>query len=148
MLPPPSPLELARFSGNLPCVTSGNFSEARFASPLGPSHIQNAKMNDYLLRFNRQDVIFALKGVEQADFSSPTRTPDKLRTLFLANSDNKVLSGIINSAIMPATMLTTPLNQRGFCPGRQFCLNIVELDAFQRVYDQSYCQLLNLISEF
>ena len=36
---------------------------------------------------------------------------------------------------MPATLLTTPLNQRGFCPGRQFCLNIVELDAFQRVYD-------------
>ena len=28
-----------------------------------------------------------------------------------------------------------PLNQRGCCPGRQFCLNIVELDAFQRVYD-------------
>ena len=36
---------------------------------------------------------------------------------------------------MPATLLTTPLNQRGFCPGRQFCLNIVELDASQRVYD-------------
>ena len=35
---------------------------------------------------------------------------------------------------MPATLLTTPLNQRGFCPGRQFCLNIVELDAFQQEY--------------
>ena len=36
---------------------------------------------------------------------------------------------------MLATLLTTPLNQRGFCLGRQLCLNIVELDAFQRVYD-------------
>ena len=45
------------------------------------------------------------------------------------------MSGTVNNAIMPATLLTTPLNQRGFCPGRQFCLNIVELDAFQKVYD-------------
>ena len=36
---------------------------------------------------------------------------------------------------MLATLLTTPFNQKGFCPGRQFCLNIVELDAFQKVYD-------------
>ena len=92
-------------------------------------------MNDDLLKFNRQDVFFALKGVDQPDFSNPTRTPDKLRVLFLANSDNKILSGIVNCSIMPATLLTTPLNQRGFRPGRQFCLNIVELDAFQRVYD-------------
>jgi len=92
-------------------------------------------MHDYLLKFNRQDVIFALKGVEQTDFSNPTRTPDKLRNLFLANTDNKILSGAVNSSIMPATLFTTRLNQRGFCLGRQFCLNFVEPDAFQRVYD-------------
>ena len=73
--------------------------------------------------------------MEQTDFSNPTRTPDKLRIIFLANTDKKISSGTVNSSIMPATLLNTRLNQRGFGPGRQFCSNIVEPDAFQKVYD-------------
>ena len=64
-----------------------------------------------MLQFDRQGVIFALRSDEHTDFSSPTRTSDKLRTFFLANTENKILSGTINSSIMPAT-LSPPLSNR------------------------------------
>ena len=38
--------------------------------------------------------------------------------------------------MMPATLAVTPKNQRGFCPGRQFGINIVVLDTFLRVFNQ------------
>ena len=69
--PPPSPPphELAYVSGNLP------FSQI-FPIPGFGWHglFQTRTMHDYLHEFNKQDVIFALKGVEQADFTNPTRT--------------------------------------------------------------------------
>ena len=37
-----------------------------------------------------------------------------LERFFLVNSDTNSLSGIVNRPIMPATLLTTPLNQRVF----------------------------------
>ena len=83
--------------------------------------------------FNDSDVIFAPKGKEEGDKSCLTRAPGNLRTIYLLDVCNKIVSGAVNQKLVPPTLACTPTNQRGFCKGRQFALNIVVLDAFARV---------------
>ncbi len=99
--------------------------------PLGPS-----VLHDFLTDFNGQSVAFAPKGIEASDKIEPVRAPPNLRTLFLSNVDNKTIAGGINSRIIGPVLQITPACQRGFCPGRQFTLNIVVLDTFSRIYNQ------------
>ena len=86
--------------------TQSVFSPGLWRKPTWlPPYLWHKTMHNYSFEFNKQDVIFALKGVEQADFTNLIRTPD---------TDNKILTGTVNSSILLATLLTTPLNQRGF----------------------------------
>ena len=54
------------------------------------------------------------------------------------NFDSKLISGCIGHVITPATLAITPVCQRGFCRGRQFALNVVDLDAYMRVYNACF----------
>ena len=90
--------------------------------------------------FNDSNVVFAPKGKEQSNSYNAkviqlTRTPGTLRTIFLLNADNKYVSGALNRIMIKPTLSLTPSNQRGFCPGRQFVLNIVVLDLFARIFN-------------
>ena len=101
---------------------------------------EGSLLDSFLGDFNEQDVSFAPKGFEKEDGISPSRSALNLRTIFLSNTDNKIIAGAQNRTIRPAVLALTPENQRGFCPGRQFGLNVVFLDTFHRVF--------NLISGF
>lgn len=90
---------------------------------------------DLLGSFNEQDVTFAPKGFEKEDGISPSRSAQKMTPIFLSNVDSKIVAGVQNRAIRPACLTLTPENQRGFCPGRQFGVNVVVLDAFMRVFN-------------
>ncbi len=94
-----------------------------------------SELHDFLTDFNGQNVAFAPKGIEATDKVEPVRAPPNLRTLFLSNTDNKSLAGGINVKIIDPVLQITPACQRGFCPGRQFTLNIVVLDTFTRVFN-------------
>ncbi len=98
--------------------------------PKGPSELE------FLTDFNGQNVAFAPKGVEASDKIEPVRAPPNLRTLFLSNTDNKSFAGAINIKIIEPVLEISPACQRGFCPGRQFTLNIVVLDTFTRIFNQ------------
>ncbi len=93
-------------------------------------------LHNFLDDFNQEYVVFAPKGIEEADRHAPTRAPQNLRTIFLINSDNKLIAGATKRRLIGPCMRITPANQRGFSPGRQFCLNIVVLDAFMRIFNQ------------
>ena len=80
--------------------------------------------------FNDSNVVFAPKGLEQSDNEILTRTPSNLRTIFLNHTDNKIIAGSPNRKLIDPTLTITPINQRGFCPSRQFALNIVVLDIY------------------
>ena len=99
-----------------------------------PKSVEGSGLYKFLGEFNVQNVVFAPKGSERGDKVAPTRTPGNLRTIFLSNTDNKLVALATNRKIMPATLAVTPRNQRGFCPGRQFGINIVVLDTFMRVF--------------
>ena len=93
--------------------------------PQGPSDL-----HDFLTDFNGQNDAFAPKGQEACDKVEPVRASPNLRTIFLTNTDNKTVAGAINYKIIEPVLRITPACQRGFCPGRQFTLNIVVLDTF------------------
>ena len=93
-----------------------------------------------VVSLNRQLVWFAPKGVEDEDGATCTRTPEDLRTVFGSNTDVKLISSAVAVKITPATLAVTPDIQRGFCRGRQLAMNVVDLDAYTRVYNQK-CDL-------
>eukprot|EP00959_Pyramimonas_sp_CCMP1952_P006659 138964-Pyramimonas_sp.AAC.1 len=61
-----------------------------------------------------------------------TRSPDKVRVLGLRNTDVKLLSSVMNRALQPLIHHIVPPCQRGFVGGRNFGVNILELDAHAR----------------
>ena len=85
--------------------------------------------------FNDQNVVFAPKGKEARDNSVPSRAVGNLRTISLLNTDNKVIATAQNRNMIEPVLNATPPNQRGFCPGRQFLLNVVTLDTWLRVFN-------------
>ena len=85
--------------------------------------------------FNRQLVWFAPKGVRDDDKKAVYRGPSQLRTIFGSNCDSKIVSGTIANKLTPATLAITPDIQRGFCRGRQLAMNVVDLDAYTRVFN-------------
>ena len=92
-------------------------------------------LEGFLKEFNIQNFVFAPKKTEREDNICPTRQPGDLRTISLLNSDNKFIAKAINRKVIAPTLAITPSNQRGFCPGRQFPLNVVVLDTFMRVFN-------------
>eukprot|EP00959_Pyramimonas_sp_CCMP1952_P124561 2604600-Pyramimonas_sp.AAC.1 len=61
------------------------------------------------------------------------RSPDKVRVLGLWNCDLKIISAVVNHATRPALQALAPPCQRGFVPGRNFGVNILELDVSSRI---------------
>ena len=137
----------------LPGVTMDPLPENCLTSPLGPRcksegfewqatgevrQFETNPLHDFLTAFNAQDVCFIPKGDEPNDLVAPSRTPDMLRTIFLANTDNKIIASAINRHIIDSVLCVTPFFQRGFCPGRQFCNNIVTLDTFSHIFNQFF----------
>ena len=53
----------------------------------------------------------------------------------ICSSDNKLVAASVNRTLIAPCVQLTPASQRGFTLGRQFCLNIVVLDAFMRVFN-------------
>ena len=86
--------------------------------------------------FNDQLGIFPPKGSADDDtILSVNRTADCTRPLGLKNTDNKILSGVTNSAITPAITDSAHGSQNGFVAGRQGINNVVTLDAQSRIAD-------------
>jgi len=88
--------------------------------------------------FNRQVVWFALKQVFTDDNRAAYRLPNQLRTIFGSNCDCKILSHGLAHSITLGCLALTPQMQRGFCRGRQLATNVVDLDAFGRVFNEKY----------
>ncbi len=70
-------------------------------------------LHNFLGELNSQDVVFAPKGIEEADKLAPTRAPQNLRTVFLCNIDYKLMAGATNRKINKPCVRLTPFNQRG-----------------------------------
>ena len=90
---------------------------------------------EFLEEFNVQDVVFAPKPLDKDTPETRVRTAGGLRTIFQSNTDNKLIGGVVNRTLVPPMLEVTPDNQRGFCSGRQFTLNIVILDTFMRIFN-------------
>ena len=88
--------------------------------------------------FNIQKCWFAPKGVVAEDKTACIRTADKFRTILGSNCDSKLISGTIAFQFILAVLLLTPMNQRGFCKGRQLSLNSVDLDVFMRFFNAKF----------
>ncbi len=73
-------------------------------------------LHNFLDDFNQEYVVFAPKGIEEADRHAPTRAPQNLRTIFLINSDNKLIAGATKRRLIRPCMRITLANQRGFSP--------------------------------
>ena len=108
-------------------VLSNTFKDLCLACPL-----------TNLEKFNIQKCWFAPKGVVAEDKTACIRTPDKFRTIFGSNCDSKLVSGTIAFMFGAAVLLLTPMNQRGFCKGRQLSLNSVDLDVFMRFFNAKF----------
>ena len=104
-----------------------------------------------VLGFNDQNMVFSPKAESVVapptpedrtlEFASPaatTRKVENLRTISLLNSDNKIIASTINRKLLEPTLALTPMMQRGFCKGRQFMVNVVELDAFMRLHNSCF----------
>ncbi|CAK0878162.1 unnamed protein product [Prorocentrum cordatum] len=59
--------------------------------------------------------------------------PDKVRVSGLRNCDLKIISAVVNHAARPALQAMAPQCQRGSVPGRNFGVNILELDVSSRI---------------
>ena len=81
---------------------------------------------------------FAPKGAVAEDKTACIRTPDKFRAIFGSNCDSELSSGTIAFALLDAVFHVTPKNQRGFCKGRQLCLNSVDLDALMWFFNVQF----------
>ena len=91
-----------------------------------------------LASFNSQLVWMAPKGASAEDGKVVLRTPNNLRTIFGSNADSKIISGATAYELVEPTLCVTPSSQRGFCRGRQLGVNIVDIDAFVRVFKSIY----------
>ena len=80
-----------------------------------------------LAAYNKQLVWFAPKGVSDEDSVAVVRTPNNLSTIFGSNCDSKLCSGTIAFKFVPPTLKCTPMNQRGFCKGRQPIPSLIPL---------------------
>jgi len=101
-----------------------------------------------LLALNRQLVWFAPKGAFAEDNTAVYRFAGNLRTIFGSNADSKLIAGCVGDKLTPPMLESTPEMQRGFCRGRQMSLNIVDLDLFMRVHNDSISayNMLSMVS--
>ena len=60
--------------------------------------------------------------------------PNDLRPLGLKNSDIKAIASSVNLSMSPIVSKHAHFSQRGFVRGRNFLLNVVELDTFARLF--------------
>eukprot|EP00959_Pyramimonas_sp_CCMP1952_P369827 7745789-Pyramimonas_sp.AAC.1 len=72
---------------------------------------------------------FVPKGTEEGDSEgSITRDAGSTRPLGLKNTPNKILTSVVIHGLGKATSKFIHFVQRGFIPGRNFGVNILELD--------------------
>ena len=100
---------------------------------IGDMALQNPITNT--LDLNEQLIWFAPKGQYADDGTKCVRHPANLRTIFGSNTDSKIIAGTNWNILTPGMLKVTPAEQRGFCHGRQLALNIVDLDAYMRVFN-------------
>ena len=74
------------------------------------------------------------KGEQQGDADLLEREPQDTRPLSLKNADSKLIAGANVHALREVQRRWTIWCQRGFTPGRQLTLNILECDALMRIY--------------
>ena len=98
-------------------------------------HMSGSEEPTHLEGFNEQLVWFAFKGVCSEDDIAAYREASQLRTIFGSNCDAKIIAGAVAMKLTPATLALTPVEQRGFCRGRQLSLNIVDLDSYMRAFN-------------
>ena len=56
------------------------------------------------------------------------------RPLSLKNADNKICASVVNRCISPVVEHGTHKTQNGFVHGRQLLQNVVDLDAYARLF--------------
>ena len=88
-------------------------------------------------RFNDGLWAFLPKGEQEDDGSSGPgfveRQPGETRPLTMKNTDNKLIAAAVTYATIPTFKDTVNPIQQGFVPGRNFVVNVVQLDLESRV---------------
>ena len=88
-------------------------------------------------RFNDGLWAFLPKGEQEDDGSSGPgfveRMPGETRPLTMKNTDNKLIAAAVTYATIPTFKATVNPIQQGFVPGRDFVVNVVQLDLESRV---------------
>ena len=82
--------------------------------------------------FNASVMVFVPKGSKPGDDDGARRAPDEVRTLSLANTDRKTVSGALAFSLAGAAQDNICKTQRGFVRGRSLLQNVVDLDSAGR----------------
>ena len=83
--------------------------------------------------FNDSVTLFPAKGQLDGDHEEIIREAHDTRPLSLKNTDNKIVTAVVNQAIIRSVSNGTHPSQRGFVPGRQLLQNVVDLDFHSRL---------------
>jgi len=82
-------------------------------------------------------MIFPPKGSLPDDTTRPIRAPEDTRPLNCKNCDNKAIAGATNCTLSQPLAKMASASQRGFVPGRQGIVNVIELETISRIIDLS-----------
>ena len=99
-----------------------------------------------LLDYNDTLKIFIHKGEEEQDDHEIIRAPESTRPLGIKNKDNTTVAAVTNNCLKFDVARDACSAQRGFLPGRNFVDNIVDLDAYARIYASDSSLFLPLLA--
>ena len=88
--------------------------------------------------FNESAAVFTPKGSQPHDPVEVIREPLQARPLSLKNTDNKLIVATNVKTLEPQYQRITHRCQNGFCSGRNFLNNLLELDSAGRIYSMKY----------
>ena len=84
--------------------------------------------------YNDSVTVFVPKGELENDHIQDVREYEDNRPLTLKNSDGKIGAAAVNFATTPVIKDGAHESQNGFVKGRQLLQNVVDLDAFARIF--------------
>ena len=83
--------------------------------------------------FSDGHFVFAPKGTQDGDEIQVTRAAGDVRPLTLKNSSNKLVAAAAAASVRQVLVLKAAPTQRGFVPGRQLGMNILDIDTEARI---------------
>ena len=88
--------------------------------------------------FNESNALFIPKGSQPHDPVEVIRTPLQTRPISMKNTDNKLIVATNVRALEPQYQQLTHWCQNGFCKGRNFLNNLLDIDSAARIYSMNY----------